>query len=105
MIKIQYWVSTGTIEGDNEKSYSLIAGREVSSLGNISGELVGLEVPKFDYLVFSDEGEMPQIIYSIWNAIWDYFSTNEQHQRKYNYNFECYSADNTSRVDIYIAIK
>ena len=96
-----YW----NYEGDNEKSYSLMAGREVSSLANISGELVGLEVPESDYLVFSEEGEMPQIIYSMWTAIWDYFSTNKQHQRKYSYDFECYSVDNTSRVDIYIAIK
>lgn len=89
----------------NEKSYSMLAGREVSAIDNVSEELVGLEVPGSDYLVFSDEGEMPQIIYTMWKEIWDYFSSNPQDQRKFSYDFECYSTDNTAKVDIYIAIQ
>lgn len=96
-----YW----NYEGDNEKSYSLMAGRAVSDLKDLSNELVGLKVPESDYLVFSDEGDMPQIIYSMWQDIWDYFSSNKQYQRNYSFDFECYSKDNTSKVDIYIAIR
>lgn len=96
-----YW----NYEGGSEKSYSVLAGLEVSSFENVPVELAALEIPDTDYLVFSDEGEMPQIIYTMWQAIWDYFSSNTQYQRKYSYDFECYSSGDTSKVDIYIAIK
>lgn len=96
-----YW----NYESDSEKSYSLLAGREVSSLSNVPGTLTGLELPDSDYLVFSDEGEMPKIIYSMWHYIWDYFAKSDQYQRQYSYDFECYSNDSDVKVDIYIAIK
>lgn len=96
-----YW----NYEGDSEKSYSLLVGREVSSLNPVSGGLTALEIPDSDYLVFSDEGEMPEIIYSMWHYIWDYFSNTDRYQRQYSYDFECYSNDNDAKVDIYIAIK
>lgn len=96
-----YW----NYQGDQEKSYRLLAGREVSSLDNVPPGLTAIEVPESDYLVFSDQGEMPQIIYSMWQAIWDYFANNNIHQRQYSFDFECYSNDPASRVEIYVAIK
>lgn len=95
-----YW----NYEGDSEKSYNLLTGREVSSLQAMPNELVGLEIPESDYLVFSDNGDMPQIIYSMWHYIWDYFSKSDQYQRQYSYDFECYSNDSDGKVDIYVAI-
>ena len=68
-----YW----NYDGDREKSYNLLAGREVASLQDIPKELVGIEVPESSYLVFSEEGEMPQVIFSLWNSIRNYFSENK----------------------------
>jgi len=96
-----YW----NYEGDSEKSYCLLVGREVANLQTIPKELVGIEVPESDYLVFSAEGEMPNVIYSLWESIRQYFSENNLHQRKYGYDYECYRADNSSRVDIYVSVK
>jgi len=96
-----YW----DYEGENEKSYNLLAGREVSSLQDIPVEMTGIKVPESDYLVFSEEGDMPSVIYSLWDSVQGYFSENKNILRKYSYDFECYNTNNSSRVDIYISVK
>ena len=91
-------------DSDHQGAYSLIAGHEVSTLNDVPGDLVGVEIPQASYLVFSDEGEMPQVIYSMWQSIWNYFSENDQFQRQYNIDFERYSAENSSRIEIYVSV-
>ena len=95
-----YW----NYDGDTEKSFSMIAGREVSSLSEVPRTLVGIEVPESDYLVFSQEGEMPEVIYTLWESIRAYFYQNLEVKRKYSYDFESYNSDGSSSVNIYISI-
>lgn len=92
-------------QGDDDKSYQLIVGREVSSLQDIPRELVGIEIPASDYLVFSGTGQMPELIFTLWESIRQYFADHSEYRRKYSYDFECYDSANTSRLDIYVAIE
>ncbi|WP_455207318.1 GyrI-like domain-containing protein [Kaarinaea lacus] len=92
---------------DNEQRghYSLIAGREVSAIDIVPEGLVSIVIPQGHYLVFSEAGEMPAVIYSVWQTIWQYFSDSVEYVREYTTDFELYSNDNSSRVEVYIAIK
>jgi len=96
-----YW----NYAGDGEKTYKLLAGRQVSQLGELPSALVGVEVPESDYLVFSDEGEMPKIIFSIWESVREYFLSTKQYRRKYTCDFESYETEGGTKVDIFIAIE
>ena len=84
--------------------YSVIVGREVTAIQKLPADMAAVTIPAARYLVFSDEGEMPKIIYSLWQSIWEYFADNSDHRRLYTADFERYPADESSRVEIYIAI-
>jgi len=92
-------------ESTNERRYSLLVGNEVSRIEHMAAGLIGAEVPESDYLVFSDQGEMPAVIYSLWEFIRQYFSENKVYKRKYSYDFECYNLENTSKLSIYISVE
>lgn len=67
-------------------------------------ELEQVILPAGEYLVFSGEGEMPQVVIDVWGEIWRYFNSEScVHQRTYTVDFECYSSERS--VDIYIAIE
>lgn len=91
-------------DSDHHGAYSLITGHEVSTLNDIPGDMVGVEIPQASYLVFTDEGEMPQVIYSMWQFIRNYFSENNQFHRQFGFDFERYNAENSSQIEIYISI-
>ncbi len=56
------------------------------------------------YLVFTAEGEMPQIVIDLWGKIWTYFqSDNCSYQRAYTTDFEYYKSEN--EIEIYIALR
>lgn len=104
-------VEQGTIFGvytgydsDHRGNYHVIVGNEVRAMDSIPDDMEIIDIPSGRYLVFSQRGEVPAIIYSMWEYIWDYFSNEGQYQRLYTTDFELYRKDDTSRVDIYIAI-
>jgi predicted transcriptional regulator YdeE len=92
---------------DNEQRghYSLLAGREVSAIDALPGGLAAVDIPGGYYLVFAGEGDMPAVIYSTWQKIWEYFSSSSDYVRAFTTDFELYSDDNPGRIEIYIAIK
>lgn len=92
-------------DDEHRGCYSVIAGHEVSTTRNISKELVGVEIPAGRYLVFSEEGEMPSVIFSLWQKVWDYFSDDTEYRRAFTSDFELYNNDSPSRVEIYVAVK
>ena len=55
------------------------------------------------YLVFTKEGELPDICSELWEEIWDYFANNSEYERAYAVDFEKYSKENL--IEIYISIK
>ncbi len=55
------------------------------------------------YLVFTKQGELPDICTELWEEIWDYFANNSEYERAYTIDFEKYSKENL--IDIYISIK
>jgi len=84
--------------------YTVIAGHEVTGIQQCPDAMVEVTIPEGRYLVFSDEGEMPAIIYSLWQSIWEYFENNADYRRLYTTDFEKYNVDESSLVEIYIAI-
>lgn len=56
------------------------------------------------YMKFSREGAMPNIVIELWQDIWDYFSSpNAGYERAFTTDFEEYISSN--QVNIYVAIK
>lgn len=91
-------------EGDYTKPYSWILGCEVSSLEEIPAGLVGKVIPASKYAVFTTQGEFPQGLISVWQAIWKLNLT-----RSYTSDFELYRSDfnpqKNPEVKVYIAIE
>lgn len=55
------------------------------------------------YLVFTQQGNMPQAVIDAWRAVWNYFATpNCPHQRAYRTDFEKYIG--SDQVEIYIGV-
>lgn len=90
---------------DHRGHYSVIAGQEVLTADNLPDGLVSHEIPEGRYLVFSQNGEMPGIIYKLWEQIWGYFSEESNYRRAFTTDFELYNNDNPSKIEIYIAIE
>jgi len=90
-------------ESDYTGDFSILVGTEKETV-RTSTPLEGVTLPSGDYLRFSKEGEMPQMVIDAWGEIWQYFSDPDcPHQRAYTVDFEHYTSD--KKVDIYIAIK
>ncbi|WP_455365252.1 GyrI-like domain-containing protein [Kaarinaea lacus] len=105
-------MSEGLIYGvysdyDNEHrgNFSFIAGRQVLSTELIPEDFAAIEIPQGDYLVFSDDGDMPAVIYSMWQTIREYFSQSANHHRAFTTDFELYNNEHPNKIEIYIALK
>ena len=61
-------------------------------------------VDKGKYLVFSRQGEMPQIAIDAWSDIWRYFTEGgAEYESTFSIHFEHY--ENGNHTNAYIAIK
>lgn len=89
-------------ESDYTGDFNVLVGAE-PDLVTSKAKLEHIVLPAGDYLVFSGEGEMPQVVIDVWREIWRYFSSDDcVHRRAYNVDFECYTSE--SSVDVYIAV-
>lgn len=84
-------------ESDADGAYDVTAGVAMAE----GPEAVRIE--SGDYLVFSGQGEMPQLVRSAWQAIWAYFDAHPELTRRYRSDFEAYSAPD--QVAIHIGIE
>lgn len=87
-------------DSDANGFYTLTVGTSQSaSLPDIDT----LKILPGTYLVFANEGPMPQIVINTWQDIWAYFSDKPKYQRNYKTDFELYLGPN--QIEIYIGIK
>jgi predicted transcriptional regulator YdeE len=84
---------TSDVNGD----YDVTVGVEVTK----SKKAIVIEDEK--YLVFKNEGELPQVVIDTWKEIWDYFENNDEYKRKYSIDFEHYTKED--EIEIYISIE
>ena len=61
-----------------------------------------VDIEPGDYLVFTGEGEMPQMVIDTWVRIWRYFAENPQAQRRFGTDFEAY--EGPDKVAIHIGV-
>ena len=55
------------------------------------------------YLVFTKNGELPEVAFEAWKEVWEYFENNSDYERAYGVDFEKYSKKD--EIEIYISIK
>lgn len=61
-----------------------------------------VDIQAGDYLVFTGQGDMPQMVIDTWGRIWHYFAENPQVQRRFGTDFEAY--EGADKVSVYIGI-
>lgn len=69
---------------------------------------VTVNIPAGKYLVFSEEGHMPNTAMNAWEKAWEYFHNPDcEHTRTYHVDFEHYIDGNLEygQVDLYVGIK
>ena len=64
---------------------------------------VRIDIEAGDYLVFTGQGDMPQMVIDTWIRIWGYFGSNPQVQRRFGTDFEAY--EGPEKVSIHIGVK
>jgi predicted transcriptional regulator YdeE len=57
-----------------------------------------------DYLVFSGQGEMPQMVLAVWQSIWQYFEQHPEIRRTYRSDFEAYSGPDQVAIHIGVTL-
>jgi predicted transcriptional regulator YdeE len=91
-------------ESDETGRFRLIAGAIVEKTTQAPDSLSRVELTPGRYLVFSAEGALPGIVIETWQAIWAYFSSGSQPERRaFTTDFEIYPGP--TRVDIHVAVQ
>ena len=71
-------------------------------------DVVSVIIPEGKYLVFTEEGRMPNTVMNAWEKAWEYFHDRDcEHTRTYNVDFEHYIGGNLEygQLDLYIGIE
>lgn len=90
-------------ESDYNGKYDVIACSDSLS-GEARQDLVQAHIETGQYLVFSAQGEFPDVVISLWQEVWHYFAAEDcQHKRSYTTDFEFYKG--AQEVEIYIAVE
>lgn len=91
-------------EKDHTKPYTLVAGCEVTVVGDIPNGLVVKQIPAAKYAVFEVIGKFPDKMMEVWEWIWA-----GNLRRTYTGDFELYplgfDPESNSDLLLYIAIK
>ena len=66
----------------------------------VSGGPSAVKVEAGDYLVFSGQGQMPQMVLALWESIWQYFEQHPEIRRSYRSDFEAYSGPDQVAIHI-----
>ena len=80
---------------------------ESDNVANASN-VVTVDIPAGKYLVFSEEGYMPNTVMNAWESAWEYFNAPDcEYTRTFNVDFEHYIGGNLEygQVDVYIGIE
>ena len=76
-------------ESDANGEFDVYAGS--NALSDSDG-LGSVTVATGEYMVFSQNGEMPLAVINAWVKIWQYFSESPERERAYTTDFECYKS-------------
>ena len=68
----------------------------------VSGGTGSVAIEAGDYLVFENRGEMPQLVITTWERIWQYFEAHPEIRRRWRSDFEAY--EGPDRVAIHIGV-
>jgi len=90
-----YGVYSG-YDSDADGAFDITAGVAVR------GEPAAVRIEAGDYLVFSGQGAMPQMVLALWESIWQYFEAHPDIRRTYRSDFESYGGP--EQVDIHIGV-
>ncbi|TWX57703.1 GyrI-like domain-containing protein [Colwellia hornerae] len=89
-------------QSDQTGEFTVLAGFD----GKLLPRKINLEqvvIPEGKYLVFTHQGEMPQIAIDAWTEVWHYFSSEQaEYKREYSTDFEFYP--NANQIDVHIAV-
>lgn len=89
-------------ESDVSGNYSVLVGAD--SVESSTVELEEIKIQEGNYLVFSGNGQVPQVVFETWRKVWDYFSDEHcPHSRAYSTDFEFYKTQND--IEIHVAVK
>lgn len=89
------------------KDVNLLSAESILSAAHDS-DVVTVTIPAGKYMVFSEEGRMPNTVMNAWEKAWEYFhDRNCEHVRTYNVDFEHYIGGNLEygQVDLYVGIE
>lgn len=90
-------------ESDHAGNFSVLAGYDGGKVPE-NVEVESITIPPGKYLVFTKQGEMPQIAIDAWTDVWEYFTQEKvEHERIFTVDYEHYV--NGNHIDVYIAIK
>jgi len=84
-------------ESDVNGDYDAMVAVEVTKAKNNA-----IVIKNQKYLVFTKEGELPEVAFELWSEIWEYFENNNDYERAYGIDFEKYSKKD--EIEIYISI-
>lgn len=100
-------VASWQVEDEQQEGENVLSAQSVLSAAN-SSDVIAVTIPAGKYLVFSEEGYMPNTVMNAWEAAWEYFHDPDcEHTRTYNVDFEHYIGGNLEygQVDLYIGIE
>lgn len=88
--------------------YSVYSAYESGELGSfditagvaVSNGPSAVRIEAGDYLVFTGQGEMPQMVLAVWQAIWQYFDQHPEIRRSWRSDFEAYSGPDQVAIHI-----
>ena len=66
-------------------------------------EVVRVDIEAGRYLVFTGQGEMPQMVVDTWMRVWNYFADNPQVQRRFGTDFEAY--ERPDQVAVHVGVQ
>ncbi len=100
-------VASWKVEDEQQEGENVLSAESVLSAAH-SSDVVTVAIPAGKYLVFSEEGHMPNTVMNAWEKAWEYFHDRDcEHTRTYNVDFERYIGGNLEygQVELYIGIE
>ncbi|MGM8872202.1 GyrI-like domain-containing protein [Psychrobacter sp. 2Y5] len=92
---------------DDSEDNNVLSPENILSAAHGS-DVITVTIPAGKYLVFTEEGRMPNTVMNAWEKAWEYFHNPDcEHTRTYNVDFEHYIGGNLEfgQVDLYIGIE
>lgn len=100
-------VASWKVVDEQTEGENLLSAESVLSAAH-SSDVITVTIPTGKYLVFSEEGIMPNTVMNAWEKAWEYFHDRDcEHTRTYNVDFERYIGGNLEygQVEVYVGIE